>query len=186
MLLLPSRLLCSAARTEIRFKRRSVVFGTSVTEPRSPLDSTLYTLFTFRFSILMNEQITVHDYQYRHTHTRYNPTRTPNQHLHCAATARPLPPSLLQQPHHDKHREPINTRLSDPLKILTRNITHSSLSSPTSLAGPDRACLLRKDLLQLPRGWMFAVRGIEGGVVRFLLGLVRFACAFWVQQTVPT
>jgi len=175
------RAACSAlpACTECGSKKRSAVFGTSVTEPRSPLDSILYTLFTFDFQSRERTNGPTNNNRPRQSipTTQHNPTQTPTS-TNIVQPLRALSPSSPPTTSPRQHREPINPRLSHPLKILTRNITHSSLTSPTSLAGPDRACLLRKDLLQLPCGWMFAVRGIEGGVVWCLLGLVRFGCAF--------
>jgi len=86
-------LLCLLA-LRLGSKKRSAVFGTSVTEPRSPLDSILYTLFTFEFQPRERTNGPTNNNRPRQsisTHTHNNPSPNPNQQLHCAATARSPP-----------------------------------------------------------------------------------------------
>lgn len=187
----PLALLCgpgSAAATEppallalsLDAKKRSAVFGTSVTEPRSLLS--LYTLLTFSIFdfIPTNER----------TNERYNkkmPSTTINIYLY---TTRPNPqsaPSIVQplralypvtSNHHTTTtwNRPILSP-SNPPQTKTRKSAPSSMSSPASLAGPDRACLPRKDLLQLLRGWMLLFAGSREELCDFA-GFGALVCAF--------
>jgi len=126
MLLLPSRLLCSAACTEIRFKKRSAVFGTSVTEPRLPLDLSSTHCSLFDFDPVNERTRTVHDNQSIPIHdtTQPKPQPAPTLCSHCALSA----PPLLQSPHHDNIGNPPILVSPTLPKILTRNATRSSLN----------------------------------------------------------
>jgi len=111
------RATCSAvpACTECGSKKRSAVFGTSVTEPRSRLDpsSTRRTLSSFNPIERTKEQYHPRQYQYLQTR-QHNPTQTPTSTIHCAATARPLP-------------------FSPPATSPRQNRNQSTLMPPTSL-----------------------------------------------------